>query len=372
MSRKNRKDPAHLLPNNANDYERALSLAVRYGDDILPEDIKSLWNLNTVNARFLSFLAWGLHVDLWRDDLNEAYKRELIASSFAWHRRKGTPWAIRRILQNLGVEARILEWFDIGTEPYTFAVEASYDYENSEPFSINANTNKLLLEAIENTKSVRSHLTYFTFTPIDGEEDPDHRCIHDVCHWSHGYLWTDDLGVKDIGAGVWPRLKSVCSAKKITIVGHAAYPWSELYGTARFDDLPKLPIVKAIHTAIHKLVSLRERPHPHRWHKRRTWLCGGTWREGCQTPRVLREILEYARSTARFSDGEPMDDINCCFSGGYELVVPDVGAFSEAEFSELGSDGAYCRPIDEFTEQKKTGIVPRRAIQVRRAITWAS
>lgn len=371
MSRKKNNTTVHLLPSNALPAEKALSLAVAYGSDILPEDIKNLWNLDKTPGCFLSFLAWGMHVDFWRDDLNETYKRELIGSSFAWHRKKGTPWAIKKVLADLGVDANVLEWFEIGTAPHTFAVEAEFDYANTEPFSINENTSKLLLEAIDYTKPERSHLAYFSFVPKEND-DPDHRCIHDVCHWSHGYLWTDDLGIKDIGAGVWPRLKSVDGGKKIKIVGHAAYPWSELYGSSRFGDLSRLPIIKTTYIVFRKLVSLPGRAHPHRWHKRQTWLCGGAWQDGCETPRVVREILEYARSIARGSNGEPMGSINCCFSGGYELIVPDLGVFGETEFSGKSSNGAYYKPIDEFTKQEKPGITAKRSHQVRRTITWAS
>ena len=45
MSRMSRNDSKHLLPSNALPSERSLSIAVRFGDDILPEDIKALWSV---------------------------------------------------------------------------------------------------------------------------------------------------------------------------------------------------------------------------------------------------------------------------------------------------------------------------------------
>lgn len=323
----------------------------------------------------LDLLAWQLHVDFYEPtELSIAKKRALVKGSIAWHRKKGTPWAVKKILEDLGVEARILEWYDIGTEPYTFAVEASYDYANSEPFFINADTHKLLMRAIEITKPARAHLAYFTFVPTDEEDDPDHICRHDVCHWSHGYLWSDDRGVKIIGDMDGGRPRAVDGGMKIRVVGSAAYQWSQMYGSTRFGDLPKLPIAKVVFTTLRKLVSLAEREHAHRWHKTCAWACGGTWSEACATPRTAREILDYARSSGRFGYGEPMGDINCCFSGGYELVLSDIGTYGTDTFSGREIEEARFSPIDEFTEQTKTEIVPRREIpiRVRRAITWES
>ena len=111
-----------LLPSNALSSERALSLAARFGDDILPEDIKKLWRPQEAPAAFLPFLAWGLHVDFWRDELDSQAKRNLIAGSFEWHRLEGTFGAIRRICTAVFGETRVLPWYEYGGEPYGFRV----------------------------------------------------------------------------------------------------------------------------------------------------------------------------------------------------------------------------------------------------------
>ncbi len=111
-----------LLPSNALPSERALSLAARFGDDILPEDIKKLWRPQEAPAAFLPFLAWGLHVDFWRDELDSQAKRNLIAGSFEWHRLEGTFGAIRRICTAVFGETRVLPWYEYGGEPYGFRV----------------------------------------------------------------------------------------------------------------------------------------------------------------------------------------------------------------------------------------------------------
>ena len=111
-----------LLPSNALPSERALSLAARFGDDILPEDIKKLWRPQEAPTAFLPFLAWGLHVDFWRDEMPSRAKRNLIAGSFEWHRLEGTFGAIRRICTAVFGETRVLPWYEYGGEPYGFRV----------------------------------------------------------------------------------------------------------------------------------------------------------------------------------------------------------------------------------------------------------
>ena len=97
-----------LLPSNALPSERVLSLAAQFSDDILPEDIKKLWRPQEAPAACRPFLAWGLHVDFWRDDMPGRAKRNLIAGAFEWHRLEGTFGAIRRICTVVFGETRVL------------------------------------------------------------------------------------------------------------------------------------------------------------------------------------------------------------------------------------------------------------------------
>ena len=115
-------DKKHLLPSSANDHEKALSLAAAFGTDILPEDIKKLWQPQEAPARFLPFMAWGLHVDFWRDTLAEVAKRDLIEGSYEWHRLEGTFAAIRMICGAIFGQTQVLPWYDYGGEPYGFKI----------------------------------------------------------------------------------------------------------------------------------------------------------------------------------------------------------------------------------------------------------
>ena len=142
----------HLLPSNALASERALSLAVEFGDDILPEDIKKLWRPYEAPERFLPFLAWGLHVDFWRDALTGEAKRKLIAESFEWHRIEGTFGAIRRICEAVfGSATQVRAWHEYGGEPYSFKVVSEGRFGTIEEW-------KALQEAIWFAQALRDSL----------------------------------------------------------------------------------------------------------------------------------------------------------------------------------------------------------------------
>ena len=156
MSRRSR-DP-DLLPSNALGAERALSRSAGFGDDILPEDIRKLWNAREAASRFLSFMAWGLHVDFWEDDFPEPLKRSLIEGSFAWHRKKGTRWSIQEILRFLNVDTEVQEWQEYGGRPYTFRVKAIVRHPLHPCESWGQETYKRIRTAIIETKPLRAWL----------------------------------------------------------------------------------------------------------------------------------------------------------------------------------------------------------------------
>lgn len=105
-----------LLPPNATTQERAISLAV---DRAVPVPNATLWSPWTCPAGILPWLAWALSVDEWDSGASEDRKREIIAESIDQHRVKGTVYALKRALQQLGYEVEIDE--QTGTA-YTFGL----------------------------------------------------------------------------------------------------------------------------------------------------------------------------------------------------------------------------------------------------------
>lgn len=98
---------ATLLPPNATATEHRLEQATaRMGD--LPTPLRELWNADTCPSHLLPWLAWALQVDIWDNGWSEDDRRSVIREAITVHRRKGTPWAIKRALANAGYGDAIL------------------------------------------------------------------------------------------------------------------------------------------------------------------------------------------------------------------------------------------------------------------------
>lgn len=90
-----------ILPPNATALEAALEEAFK---SVLAIDvpIARLWSTEAIPAGLLGYLAWALSVDEWDPAWPDGRKREVIADSVMVHRRKGTPWAVKRTLELMG------------------------------------------------------------------------------------------------------------------------------------------------------------------------------------------------------------------------------------------------------------------------------
>lgn len=104
-----------LLPPNATWLERAYAAS---GGRALSLDapIDLVWDAWRCPAPLLPWLAWAMSVDLWDDGWPEGRKRQEIDDSPLYHRRKGTPWAIERLLDRVGAPYQITEWFQASPE----------------------------------------------------------------------------------------------------------------------------------------------------------------------------------------------------------------------------------------------------------------
>lgn len=89
-----------LLPSNSTSLERALAASTV--SDQLPVKIGTLWSAEHCPVAFLPYLAWALSVDFWDLATTETQQRALIAGAIAWHKKRGTPWAIKQALAAVG------------------------------------------------------------------------------------------------------------------------------------------------------------------------------------------------------------------------------------------------------------------------------
>lgn len=88
-----------LLPPNATPLERRASDALAID---LPVDIAKVWSADDVPVDLLPWLAWGLQVDFWDVAQTEAQRRELVKNAIPWHKKRGTPYAIKKALELRG------------------------------------------------------------------------------------------------------------------------------------------------------------------------------------------------------------------------------------------------------------------------------
>lgn len=91
-----------LLPENATAHERALEMAIGSRISNIPVPVKSIWDPDTCPLPMLPFLAWSFGVDEWSDAWSEATKRATVRDAIQVQRRKGTVWAVKRVLENAG------------------------------------------------------------------------------------------------------------------------------------------------------------------------------------------------------------------------------------------------------------------------------
>ncbi|MBY6206890.1 MULTISPECIES: phage tail protein I [Halomonas] len=117
-------DRRPLQPPNGTPLERAAAEALAEIQRV-PVPLRDLWRPATCPAHLLPYLAWAFSVDRWDPTWSEAAKREVIASAFYVHQRKGTISALRRVVEPLGYLLDVIEWWETvptGT-PGTFALQ---------------------------------------------------------------------------------------------------------------------------------------------------------------------------------------------------------------------------------------------------------
>ncbi|MFA0266830.1 phage tail protein I [Vibrio cyclitrophicus] len=147
-------DKSSLLPENLGDLERDLDAAISRMEDI-EVPISTLWDPWNCPIELLPWLAWAVSVDSWRSHWPEDVKRRTVANSLDMHRIKGTRPAVELAIESLGLDYRLLEWFQETpkAQPGTFSLDVYIDDD-----SYSATNNAELEQVINDAKNIRSHL----------------------------------------------------------------------------------------------------------------------------------------------------------------------------------------------------------------------
>ncbi|MCU0882619.1 MAG: phage tail protein I [Hyphomonadaceae bacterium] len=146
-----------LLPPNSTGVERAVEQAVRLDLPPLP----SVWSPALCPPELLGHLAWGLSVDVWRDDWPVDVKRAVCASSLTTHALAGTPAAVRASLGALGFATDLIEWFAPGGsgQPFTCRVDCYADGVIGAGGTVDAALVALISGIVSVTAPARVHFT---------------------------------------------------------------------------------------------------------------------------------------------------------------------------------------------------------------------
>ncbi|EFC55316.1 TPA: phage tail protein I [Enterobacter cancerogenus] len=130
--------------------------------------------IDLVDASALPSLAEQFHVqglEGWSFCCNEQEKRELIKQAIELHKYKGTPWAVRRVLEILSLPGSISEWFEYGGKPYFFKIDIELTDKG-----IDEDLFHNLIDIIHEYKNVRSKLESLIIWIINQSTTPVVGC----------------------------------------------------------------------------------------------------------------------------------------------------------------------------------------------------
>lgn len=97
----------------------------------------------------------------WDMATTEAKRRALIKEAIALHKLKGTPYAVQRSLDLIGVVALITEWWERTPKgvPHTFSIAVSLKDQPVDSVTVDAARLEKIKRAVTFWKPVRSHFT---------------------------------------------------------------------------------------------------------------------------------------------------------------------------------------------------------------------
>lgn len=112
-----------------------------------------LANIDNLSEEWLDVLAIDMHVDFYDTTLSIAAKQELVKQSIPLHQKKGTPWAVDRIIQIIFADGEATEWFTYGGNPYFFKISTRIG-------PLEEKTLAWLIDAVWSVKNTRSQLDF--------------------------------------------------------------------------------------------------------------------------------------------------------------------------------------------------------------------
>ena len=129
-----------------------------------------IYLVDLVEDDALPYLGEQFHImggEGWDFAADDAARRALIKSAIELHRYKGTPWAIRQVLETLALSGQISEWFQYGGQPYHFKINVDLSTHGMDEATFDA-----LVALITEYKNVRSHLEQLSISLVNRSPVP--------------------------------------------------------------------------------------------------------------------------------------------------------------------------------------------------------
>ena len=152
-----------LLPINATVFLKDLESVTAKSLDLKTLN-RFVNNPDEAPENILPWIGWSLSIDTWDDNWSLEVKRKMIRNSLILHKIKGTKGAVKRALEILGVKVKITEWWEVNPKltPHTFQLTAylNDNLDKNKNIIITQDTQKKLVNLINNVKPLRSHLDF--------------------------------------------------------------------------------------------------------------------------------------------------------------------------------------------------------------------
>lgn len=143
--------------------------------------IRTWDKIDELNEDECDELAWELDIDWYDSDgMSLEQKRNTIKAAQQIKRKRGTKWAVERLISAYFGEGYVTEWYEIGGTPYTFMVLTTETHITEENYV-------KFLEAANAAKNERSHIAgifYYLQQHVAVEVAPEislHRYAIPVC-----------------------------------------------------------------------------------------------------------------------------------------------------------------------------------------------
>ena len=159
-----------LLPSFMRNDEAVIALSAAV-DKLLGEaseripTIRTWDKIDELNDKELDALAWELDVDWYDDTLGINEKRATIKAAQQIKRKRGTKWAVEQLITAYFGEGYVVEWYEIGDQPFTFIALTTNEAITQEDY-------EKFVEAVRAAKNSRSQIAgvfyYWEQGPVPG------------------------------------------------------------------------------------------------------------------------------------------------------------------------------------------------------------